>query len=174
MDIDTLGCFNMMHAAFEPLKVSKFGGVITSVTSTLHYTATWWQTAPVAAKAAIDTMTRNLAMEGGEFGIRCNTIAPGPVEDTPGLEKLSGGNSTMEFPTIPIKRASTKAEIASSALYLCLNEAITGHWMVVDGGEWFGKQAFMPRDVVAQISRRVEKGSRDMGPGASSAPKSNL
>lgn len=169
MEIDTMGCFNMMHAAFEPLKASAFGGVITSITSTLHYTATWWQTAPVAAKAAIDTLTRNLALEWGEYGIRANTIAPGPVEDTPGLEKLSGGNSTMEFPTIPIRRASTKAEIASSAIYLCLNEAITGHWMVVDGGEWFGKQMYMPRDMVARISRGVEKGSRNMGPGSGTA-----
>merc|ERR1712217_175350 len=95
--------------------------------------------------------------------------------DTPGLEKLSGGNSKMEFPTIPIKHASTKAEIASSALYLRLNEAITGHWMVVDGGEWFGKQAYMPREMVSRISRGVEKGSRNMGPGDSApAGKSKL
>jgi len=174
MDIDTMGCYNMMHASFEPLKASSFGGVITSITSTLHYTATWWQTAPVAAKAAIDAMTRNFALEWGEYGIRCNTIAPGPVEDTPGLEKLSGGNSKMEFPAIPTRRPATKAEIASSAIYLCLNESITGHWMVVDGGEWFGKQAYMPRERVAQISRRVEKGSRDMGADSSSAPKSKL
>merc|ERR1712228_1006951 len=93
MEIDTMGCFNMMHASFAPLKASTFGGVITSITSTLHYTATWYQTAPVAAKAAIDAMTRNLALEWGDYGIRCNCIAPGPIADTPGLEKLSGGNS---------------------------------------------------------------------------------
>uniref|UniRef100_A0A7S2NIH2 2,4-dienoyl-CoA reductase [(3E)-enoyl-CoA-producing] n=1 Tax=Alexandrium andersonii TaxID=327968 RepID=A0A7S2NIH2_9DINO len=167
MEIDTLGSYNMAHFAFEPLRRSKFGGVVTSITATLHYTATWYQTAPVAAKAAIDVMMRNMALEWGEFGIRCNTIAPGPIEDTPGLEKLSGGaasRGTMQFPSIPARRAGTKAEIASACIYLCLNEYITGHGLVVDGGDWFGKVAYMPREAIARISRSVEKGSRQMGP----------
>lgn len=175
MDIDALGTFNMANAAFEPLKASKFGGVITSITATLHYTSTWWQTAPVAAKAAIDAMTRNLALEWGEYGIRCNCIAPGPIEDTPGMEKLSGGAATkgVTFPTIPLSRAGTKAEIASTAMFLCLNTYITGQIIVVDGGEWFGKYPGMPREMVARISRGVEKGSREMGPG-SQQPGSKL
>jgi len=165
VDIDLIGVFNMAHSAFEALKKSKFGGVFTSITSTLHYGATWYQVAPVAAKAGIDTMTRNLAMEWGEYGIRCNTIAPGPVEDTPGIEKLSGGMwREMTWPSIPTRRASTKAEIASACIYLCLNENVSGHIMVVDGGDWFGKEPFMPRETVAMVSRGVEKGSRNMGP----------
>jgi len=173
MEIDTQGTFNMTHFAFPALKASKFGGVVTSITATLHYTATWFQSAPVAAKAAIDVLMRNLALEWGEFGIRCNTIAPGPIEETPGLEKLSGGaagRGTMEFPGIPLRRAGTKAEIASACIYLCLNEYITGHSLVVDGGDWFGKAAFMPREMVSRISRSVERGSREMGPGAGTPP----
>lgn len=168
MDIDALGTFNMAHAAFEPLKASKFGGVITSITATLHYTSTWWQTAPVAAKAAIDAFTRNLALEWGGYGIRCNCIAPGPIEDTPGMEKLSGGKAAkgVTFPGIPLSRAGTKAEIASTAMFLCLNTYITGQIIVVDGGEWFSKPQSMPREMVSRISRGVEKGSRDMGAGA--------
>lgn len=168
VDIDLIGAFNMVHASFPALKASKFGGVITSITSTLHYTATWYQVAPVAAKAAIDAMSKNIALEWGEFGIRCNCVAPGPVEDTPGLEKLSGGKwKEMSWDAIPLQRASTKAEIASACLYLCLNESITGHMMVVDGGEWFGKTPGFPREMVSSVSRGVEKGSRDMGPQSS-------
>jgi peroxisomal 2,4-dienoyl-CoA reductase len=172
MDIDAMGVFNMAHAAFEELKKSSFGGVITNITATLHWTATWYQTAPVAAKAAIEAMTRNLALEWGDFGIRCNCIAPGPIAETPGLEKLSGGNSNLSFPHVPMKRAGTKAEISSTAIFFCLNEYITGQVLAVDGGDWFGKQPYMSREVVAGISRKVEKGSRDMGPGA--APPSKL
>merc|ERR1712066_875148 len=89
MDIDTLGVFNMSRVAFEHLKASRFGGVITNITATLHYTATWYQSAPVAAKAAIDALTRNLALEWGDYGIRVNTVAPGPIADTPGFRKLT-------------------------------------------------------------------------------------
>merc|ERR1719433_1625751 len=64
LDIDTMGAYNMSHFAFEPLKASKFGGVITSITATFHYTAMWYQTAPVAAKAAIDVLMRNMALSG--------------------------------------------------------------------------------------------------------------
>lgn len=175
MDIDTIGVFNMSRMAFDRLKESKFGGIITNITATLHYTATWYQAAPVAAKAAIDALTRNLALEWADYGIRCNCIAPGPIAETPGLEKLSGGQSDMDFSGtgLPLKRAGTKAEIASMALYLCLNEYVTGQCIPVDGGEWFGKTPFLPREVVSQLSRKVEGGSRDMGPGAN-APKSKL
>lgn len=164
LEIDTMGTWNVTRAAFEPLKASKFGGVVTSITATLHYTATWYQTAPVAAKAAIDAFSRNLALEWGEYGIRCNTIAPGPIEDTPGFEKLSGGKKDVHLPHVPMKRAGTKREVASACIFLCLNKYITGERLAVDGGEWFGKVPFLPRESIARISRGVEKQSRDMGP----------
>jgi len=175
MEIDTIGTYNMTHFAFEHLRASKFGGVITSITATLHYTATWYQTAPAVAKAGIDVLMRNLALEWGDYGIRCNSVVPGPIEDTPGLEKLSGGTAKagVTFPGLPLKRAGTKAEIASACIFLCLNEYITGQTIVVDGGEWFGKKPMMPREMVARISRGVEKQSRDMGP-AGQAPASKL
>jgi len=66
---------------------------------------------------------------------------------------------------LPMGRAGTKAEIASAVIYLCLNEYITGQNLVVDGGEWFGKQPFFPRDGVRKLSRGVEGSSRKMGPG---------
>lgn len=167
MDINALGTFTMTRAAFESLRASKFGGVVTSITSTRHYAAAWWQVTG-AAKAAIDAFTRNLALEWGEYGIRCNCIAPGPTEGTPGMAKLSGGRGAkdMKFPDVPLGRAGTKAELASTAIFLCLNTYITGQVLVVDGGNWFGKPPSIPREMVSKVSRGVERGSRDMGAGA--------
>lgn len=44
-----------------------------------------------AAKSAIDSLTRTLALEWGCDGIRVNGIAPGPIADTPGTTKLAPG-----------------------------------------------------------------------------------
>jgi len=174
LEIDTQGTFNMTHAAFGSLRASKFGGVVTSISATLHYTATWYQAAPVAAKAAIDALTRTLALEWGEYGIRCNCVAPGPIEDTPGLEKLTGGKaSTMQWAGIPLGRPGTKAEVASMCMYLCLNRYITGQALTVDGGHWFGTPPIFPREMVSKISRGIESGSRSMGP-SGDAPQSKL
>jgi NAD(P)-dependent dehydrogenase (short-subunit alcohol dehydrogenase family) len=47
-----------------------------------------------AAKAGIDMMMKDLAIEWGKHGIRTNTIVPGPIEGTEGLKRLSTRNST--------------------------------------------------------------------------------
>jgi len=68
----------MSQAAFEELK--KAGdSLIVNISATLHYGATWYQSHASAAKAAIDSLTRSLALEWGEYGIRVNAIAPGPI-----------------------------------------------------------------------------------------------
>eukprot|EP00658_Telonema_sp_P-2_P073433 TRINITY_DN62504_c0_g1_i2.p1 TRINITY_DN62504_c0_g1~~TRINITY_DN62504_c0_g1_i2.p1 ORF type:complete len:289 (+),score=67.56 TRINITY_DN62504_c0_g1_i2:129-995(+) len=90
LEIDTVGVFNMCSAGFESLRDSG-RGVILNISTPLHFAATWYQTHACAAKAAIDSITRQLALEWGDFRIRVCSIAPGPIADTPGMLKLSGG-----------------------------------------------------------------------------------
>jgi peroxisomal 2,4-dienoyl-CoA reductase len=143
LEIDTMGVFNMASAAFGPLKESGAGNII-NITATLHYGATWWQGHPSAAKAAIDSLTRSMALEWGAYNIRVNGIAPGPIADTPGMTKLSGGADPammdkMMKASVPLERAGTKFEIASSAIFLLCNAYITGQDLIVDGGNWLMK-----------------------------------
>jgi peroxisomal 2,4-dienoyl-CoA reductase len=143
LEIDTMGVFNMASAAFGPLKECGSGNII-NITATLHYGATWWQGHPSAAKAAIDSLTRSMALEWGAYNIRVNGIAPGPIADTPGMTKLSGGadpklmDKMMET-SVPLGRAGSKFEIASSAIYMLCNPYITGQDLIVDGGNWLMK-----------------------------------
>lgn len=89
MEIDAVGTFTMSKAAFEVLSQNQ-ESVIINISATLHYGATWYQVHASAAKAAVDSITRSLALEWGEFGIRVNGIAPGPIKGTAGGLLLGG------------------------------------------------------------------------------------
>ena len=84
-------------------------------------------------------ITRVLALEWGPSGVRINSIAPGPVDDTEGVRRLA---PTPEIRArvsghIPLRRFATKDEVADLALFLCSNAAayITGAVIPCDGGQ---------------------------------------
>jgi peroxisomal 2,4-dienoyl-CoA reductase len=136
VDIDLLGTFNTTKAAFEALQQSK-DGLVLNISATLHYHGTPLQVHAAAAKAGVDAVTRNLAVEWGRFGIRACAIAPGPIGDTEGMKRLAPGDAAKQAKAaIPAGRFGTIDEIAAAAVYLRSAAAayITGHVLVVDGG----------------------------------------
>lgn len=88
MEIDAVGTFTMSKAAFQALRANT-ASVIINISATLHYGATWYQVHASAAKAAVDSITRSLALEWGEYGIRVNGVAPGPIRGTAGAWRTS-------------------------------------------------------------------------------------
>lgn len=89
-----------------------------------------------ATKGGIIALTRQLAMEGGPYGIRANTISPGLIR-TPQTEALIN-SPTIDALMRPmmIKRVGIPEDIAYCALFLASDEAswITGADIAVDGG----------------------------------------
>ena len=170
MDIDAMGTFNMCHAAFPALKQSKLGAAIVNISATLQYGATWYQVHASAAKSAVDSLTRSLALEWGHHSIRVNGIAPGPIANTPGMAKLAPGLdssiSDMVQEGIPLGRMGEARDIGLAAIYLCsaAGSFVTGTVLVVDGGEWLYKPPMVPREMVEQLSRKVEGKSRALEP----------
>jgi len=137
VDIDLIGSFHGAKAAFEPLRVSGRGCII-NISATLHYHGTPLQIHASAAKAGVDAITRNLAVEWGQFGIRVVGIAPGPIGDTEGMRRLAPGDAaTRAKKAIPMGRFGTIDEIAAAAVYLRSPAAdyVTGTVLVVDGGQ---------------------------------------
>lgn len=137
IDIDLCGTFNTTRAAFAALK-SSANGLVLNISATLQYHGTPMQSHAASAKAGVDALTRNLAVEWGGFGIRANVIAPGPIGDTEGMRRLAPGDiGTQIKKHIPLGRFGTIKEIADTAVFLRSKSAayITGAIIVVDGGQ---------------------------------------
>jgi peroxisomal 2,4-dienoyl-CoA reductase len=137
VDIDLKGTFNVCRAAFEQLKEHR--GQILNISATLHYLGTPMQLHVSAAKAGIDALTRNLAVEWGRYGIRVNAIAPGPIEDTEGMKRLVPEPIKEKLrQRVPLGRFGLIKDVEAAAIFLCSDAAsyINGAVLVVDGGHW--------------------------------------
>ena len=137
VDIDLKGTFNVSRAAFAELKKQR--GLILNISATLHYVGTPYQLHVSAAKAGVDALTRNLAVEWGRYGIRVNAIAPGPIEDTEGMTRLVPEQVKERLRRrIPLGRFGRIRDIEQAAVFLCSDAAsfINGAVLVVDGGQW--------------------------------------
>src|ERR1044072_6101473 len=137
VDIDLKGTFNVCRAAFAQLKEHR--GQILNIRATLHYLGTPMQLHVSAAKAGIDALTRNLAVEWGRHGIRVNAIAPGPIEDTEGMTRLVPEPVKERLKkNIPLGRFGRIADIERAAVFVCSDAAsfVNGVVLVVDGGHW--------------------------------------
>jgi peroxisomal 2,4-dienoyl-CoA reductase len=141
VDIDLKGTFNVSRAAFAELKKQR--GSILNISATLHYTGTPYQLHVSAAKAGVDALTRNLAVEWGRYGIRVNTIAPGPIDDTEGMKRLVPPQVKDKIlRRIPLGRFGLIRDIEHAAVFLCSDAAsfINGAVLVVDGGQWLSNK----------------------------------
>lgn len=137
VDIDLKGSFNVCRAAFPQLKEHQ--GQILNISATLHYLGTPMQIHVSAAKAGVDALTKNLAVEWGRFGIRVNAIAPGPIGDTEGMKRLVPEPIKEKLKKrIPLGRFGLIEDIETASIFLCSGAAgyINGAILVVDGGHW--------------------------------------
>ncbi|XWS40462.1 hypothetical protein CRYUN_Cryun18bG0142200 [Craigia yunnanensis] len=180
IDIDSIGTFRMCHKALKYLKKGgpgkdpSTGGTIINISAVLHYGASWYQIHASAAKAAVDSITRSLALEWGtDHGIQVNGIAPRAIEDTTGLNKLAPEEILSKIKEKPLYRFGEKWDIAMAALYLASDAGkfVNGTILVVDGGKWLSKPRFLSNDAAKQLSRREEIRSRVVPTGL---PKSKL
>jgi len=137
VDIDLKGTFHVSRAAFPHLR--ERGGSILNISATLHYLGTPAQLHVSAAKAGVDALTRNLAVEWGPYGIRVNGIAPGPIDGTEGVKRLLVGRMRdWVLRQCPLGKLGEVEDVSRAALYLCSDAAsfVNGVTLVVDGGLW--------------------------------------
>ncbi|GAB2460857.1 SDR family oxidoreductase [Comamonas humi] len=153
VDIDLNGTFHVLRLAYPMLK--KPGASIISITAPQGVNPTMYQVHACAAKAGIEMMTRVMAMEWGEVGVRVNAISPGPIADTEGMRRLAPSPEALRraTETVPLQRMGTLDDVANAALFLSSPQAayITGAVLPVDGGAALRggrdmRSSYVPRD----------------------------
>jgi NAD(P)-dependent dehydrogenase (short-subunit alcohol dehydrogenase family) len=134
MDTNLDGMFYLTQALTPLLKDSQ--GSIVNIASISGLRASTLRVAYGTSKAAVIQLTKQQACELGEFGIRANVVAPGPVKT-----KLSIAVHTPEIiqayhDAIPLNRYGSERELAEVIYFLCSPKAsyVTGQVVAVDGG----------------------------------------
>lgn len=120
-------------------------GVILNTASTGSFIGQHRTPAYIASKGGVAMLTKTLALDYAEYGIRVNCICPGAV-NTPMLRQHFSTSpdpvraAEVEQRLIPLKRFLDPEEIAEAALYLCSDRSrgVTGAAMPVDGGSLAG------------------------------------
>ncbi|XP_048758569.2 peroxisomal 2,4-dienoyl-CoA reductase [(3E)-enoyl-CoA-producing]-like [Ostrea edulis] len=138
MEIDAHGTFNVSKAVFEKYMKNN-GGVIINITATLSFRGRVLQTHAGSAKAAIEAMTKHLAVEWGPNGIRMMCVAPGPIADTEGMRRLGGEHiDDAMVKAIPVQRLGKREDIGNTVLFITsrAGELLTGTTVIADGGAW--------------------------------------
>jgi len=147
---ERLGCLNADMEAwrdvfelnfFAPLEIvrglagplAKAKGAVVNITSIAgHAIHPFAGAAYSTSKAALSALTRELAAEMGELGVRVNAVAPGEIQ----TEMLSP-DTDMLIPRIPLHRLGTPEDVAAAVYFLCTPESgyVTGSEIFVTGGQ---------------------------------------
>jgi NAD(P)-dependent dehydrogenase (short-subunit alcohol dehydrogenase family) len=136
-DTNVLGTVLSLKHELRAMQTQRRGSII-NISSTMGHKAAPGASIYIASKHAVEGLTKAAALEGADFGIRVNAVAPGPTE-TGMLKRFTGSDDRKAgmIAGVPLKRAGEPQEIASAILFLASDQAsfLTGQVVSVDGGK---------------------------------------
>lgn len=138
IDVNLNGVFHCIQAALPDMIEAGWGRIVNISSSSTHSGQPFM--APyVAAKSAVNGLTKSLALELGPSGITVNAVPPGFI-DTPMLRKAEGkgflGDTDKQIEQTPVRRMGKPEDIAAACAFFVSDEAsyITGQILGVNGG----------------------------------------
>ena len=134
MAVNLDGPFLVSQAAVPALKRTK--GAIVNIASISGLRASTLRVAYGTSKAGVIHLTLQQAAELGEYGIRANAVAPGPVRTRLAMAVHTQDIIDAYHDALPLNRYGTEREIAEAIVFLCSDRAsfITGQCLAADGG----------------------------------------
>lgn len=142
VDIDLLGTFHVMRAAYPHMK--RPGGSLINISAPQSEIAMPFQIHVCAAKAGVDMVTKCLAIEWGPEGLRVNGVTPGPIDGTEGMDRLAPTEAARKgiVRNVPARRMGTPEDVARACLFLGSDAAdyVNGVVLAADGG-WLANGA---------------------------------
>ena len=132
IDVNLTGVFAGCRRAIDHFLDRKMPGVIINLSS-VHEIIPWPHFADYAAsKAGVGMLTKTLALEYADRGIRVNAIAPGIT--LPSADQTEAEFQRAQTLT-PLGRGGSPDDLAAALRYLIAAEAVTGQTMIVDAGQ---------------------------------------
>ncbi|WP_236791782.1 SDR family NAD(P)-dependent oxidoreductase [Amycolatopsis sp. GM8] len=135
LDINLQQQFLVAREVLKPMMAQRRGSLV-FISSVNGLGSSPVRAAYGVAKAGLVSLARSLAIEGAEYGVRVNTVAPGPTR-TPRRQHLAeGALAELYRAEIPLGRLAEPYEVARAAAFLASDLAgyITGQTLVIDGG----------------------------------------
>ena len=136
VDIDLLGTFNVLRAAYRFLV--KPGASVINISAPQAVLPTITQAHVCAAKAGVDMLTKVVALEWGPAGVRVNGVVPGPIEGTEGFARLAPTEDDRAhiIASVPLRRYGTPRDVANVCRFLAspLASYVSGVVVAADGG----------------------------------------
>ena len=135
MAVNLRGYWLCVKAVFPNMK-NKQKGTIINITSDTFFTGSHGFAHYVSSKGGIIGLTRALARELGDYGIRISAVAPGFLANETGLALIGGDKSKYDVKPNCIKRVGVSEDIVGAVTFLASDESdfITGQIIVVNGG----------------------------------------
>ena len=146
--VNLTGVWNYCRYVSEIL-AKNGGGAIVNISSIGSFTSSYMRVPYMSSKGGVKMLTQSLAQDLGNYNIRVNAVAPGstetemtrPDEDRPGVNSRN-----MVAGITPLRKYGKPEDVAAAVAFLLSDDAghITGHTLVVDGGQSIGDTVGLP------------------------------